>query len=209
MNGGGCCSEVIEPTLKLRKMLKPLKYLFFLILFLILLDMFFIKTSFFFDFTIEELLLLIVFSTKHYSHMLLFLIACIISMVSLIEFLGIWFQHGFYKSQNPYQFGFLVFELVLQTFSVFLSLQLYRQMKYEYKIKVGLAEPDEEMQREQNENIHGNELAGNNNYMGNNFMNNNFGNIENNNGNNNNYNNNDNNNHFVPFGGHGVAVGGN
>lgn len=208
MIGGGCCSEVIDPTLKLRKMLTLLKLLFFIILFLIILDMFFIRSSSFFDLAIEAIILLLVFSTKHYSHMLLFLIACIICMISLIEYLGIWFQKGFYKNESTFLFCFLVFELVLEFFSVFLSLQLYRQMKFEYKVRIGLADPENRVPRANNENIEN--MANRQQFIANNGMMGGFGNNNNFGGNNNNDEENNNNNRgFVPFGGQGVAVGGN
>ena len=48
----------------------------------------------------------------------------------------IWGQKGFYPN-NYYQFCFLVFLIVFEIFCIFIIFQIYKQSKYEYKIKLG------------------------------------------------------------------------
>ena len=185
------CREVIEPSIKLSKMVNLLKILGLLHFLLILGDLFLFKTGMFFFLLVQFLFLLISIVTKHFGQYLLFILICFFDAYTFFQNLGAWFQVGFYKGDKPAPFCFLVFLFIFEIFCIFFTFQAYKQSKHEYRIKLGFP-PEEGIQ------------------MNDNFVHNN--NDDNNEGNNEegNDNNNENNNQggFQPFQGHGVAVGG-
>ena len=187
----GCCREVIEPSLKLGRIIMFLKFIAFIHFIFIVADIFIIETGFFFLLFVQLLTLLIGISSKSYSNFLIFFLICFFNIYIIFQTLGIWFQVGFYKNDNPFTFCFLVFILVFEIFCVFVIFQAYKQSKQEYRIKYGYAVG---------------ENGGNNNEIHNaqDFDENLVQQANNNNNNNNN-----NNQGFVPFQGRGYAVGGN
>ena len=188
-----CCREVIEPSLKLGRLLTFLKMIIVGHFLLIFIDLFLIETGFFFLLLIQILVLFIGMSSKHFSHFLLFILMCFFNLFMFIDYLGRWFQYGFYESHSSFVFCYLVFITVFEIFCIFTIFQAYKQSKFEYRIKYGYA-AGENWDAEFNQNaedIHEN-IQGLNNLQ-----------------NNNNNNNNNNNGGFVPFQGRGIAVGGN
>ena len=175
----GCCKEVIEPSIKLGRMVTLLKLLACVHFFLILADLFVIDTGFFFLLFVQFIVLIIGISSKSFSHYLFFILICYFNLYLIFQTLGTWFQIGFYKNDSPLVFAYFVFLFVFELFCVFVIFQSYKQSKQEYREKYGFA-------------------AGAN---GGNGVEEN---ILNNNGNNNN-----NNGNFIPFQGNGVVVGGN
>ena len=193
----GCCREVIEPSLKLGRLIAFLKFVVFIHFFLVLVDLFIINTGFFFLLFIQILVLLIGISSKHFSQFLIFILICFFNFSLIFQTLGSWFQVGFYKNDSSFAFCFFVFMFVFELFCIFISFQAYKQSKQEFRIKFGYAAAENgggvnniENAQDFEDNIQG-------------F--NNFG----NNDNNNNNNNNNNGGGFVPFQGRGYAVGGN
>ena len=109
------------------------------------------------------------------------------------DYLGRWFQLGFYENHNSFLFCYLVFTTVFEIFCIYAVFQCYKQSKYEYRIKYGyVAGENGEGENNQNDDNINNNIQGLNNPQ-----------------NNNNNNNNNNNGGFVPFQGRGIAVGGN
>ena len=192
----GCCREVIEPSVKLGRMITLLKIVVVAHFILLLVDFFLIETGFIF-FLVQILVLLIAISSKHFSYFLIFILICIFNFEMIFESMGAWFQIGFYKNDSLITFFFFSFMLVFEIFSIYVVFQVYKQSKQEYREKYGYAA---------GENVGGENIENfqdfNENNLGINFQNNNDGNDNNNNGNNNNEG-------FVPFEGRGVAVGGN
>ena len=199
-----CCREVVEPSIKLAKMVNLLKILGFLHFALILGDLFLFGTGIFFFLLVQFLFLVIGITTKHFGQYLLFILICLFDTYTCIQNIGARFQIGFYKRDKTAPFGFLVFLLIFEVFCIYFTFQTYKQSKHEYRIKLGFP-PEEGIQMNDNDNINGND-----NVVGLNINDDN--NEEENDGiNNNNHNhNNDNNNQggFRPFQGHGVVVGG-
>ena len=185
----GCCKEVIEPSLKLGRMLSLLKCLVFIHFFLVFSDLFIFESGYFFIMSAQILLIFTGLSSKHFSHYLLSILLCIFNLFLVFQNLGRWAQVGFYKNDNSLTFCFFVFLLVFEIFCIFFFFQLYKQSKHEYRIKYGYAE-GENGGDGNNENIQD--------------LNDNL-----NENNNNNNINNDNNAEFIPFQGQGIAVGGN
>ena len=110
----GCCREVIEPSLKLGRIIMFLKFIAFIHFIFIVADIFIIDTGFFFLLFVQILTLLIGISSKSYSQFLIFILVCFFNIDILFQTLGIWFQVGFYKNDNPLTFCFLVFILVFE-----------------------------------------------------------------------------------------------
>ena len=175
----GCCKEVIEPSIKLGRMVTLSKILACFHFILILVDLFIVDTGIFFLMFIQFIILLVGISTKSFSHYLLFILNCFVNIFIIFQALGTWFQIGFYKNDNSIVFSFFVFLFVFEIFCIYVIFQSYKQSKQEYREKYGFAEE-------------GNGANGGE------------GNIQIDNGNNNN-----NNGNFVPFQGNGVVVGGN
>ena len=185
----GCCREVIEPSLKLGRIVMFLKFIAFIHFIFIVADIFIIETGFFFLLFIQILTLLIGISSKSYSQFLIFILICLFNIYIIFQTLGVWFQVGFYKNDNPLTFCFLVFILVFEIFCIFVIFQAYKQSKQEYRIKYGYAagengENNNEIQNAQDIDENLIQPANNNN-------------------------NNNNNQGFIPFQGRGYAVGGN
>ncbi len=176
----GCCKEVIEPSIKLARMVTLLKIVAFIHGFLIILDLFIIETGFFFLLFVQSLVLLIGISSKSFSHYLLYILICFFNFFMTIQTLGCWFQIGFYKNDSSFAFSFFVFILVFEIFCIYIVFQSYKQSKQEYREKYGF-----------DAGADGGNGGGEN--------------IQNNGENNNN----NNNGAFIPFQGHGVVVGGN
>ena len=196
----GCCKEVIEPSIKLGRLISFLKFIVFIHFMIIFIELFLIETGFFFLLFIQILVLLVGISSKHFAQFLLLILVCFFNFILIFQTLGSWFQVGFYKNDNSFVFCFFVFIAVFELFCIFISFQAYKQSKQEYRIKFGYAE---------GENIGGGNNIENaqdfeDNVQGFNNVGNNVNNI--NNGNNNN---NNGGGGFVPFQGRGYAVGGN
>ena len=184
------CEEVLIPSPKLQKMLNALKIILFIFILLVVINALLDLGDGFSSFIFQAIFLLFVISSKHYGYMLLFIVFCIEELCSNIQTLGIWAQVGFYKTSNELYFCFLVFSTSFQIFNIYLSFIIFRQLKYEYKIKF-YPELDPDNNNERN-NDEGANLAGMNNFREGGGENN-----ENNGGG------------FVPFAGRGYAVGGN
>jgi len=117
----GCCKEVIEPSLKLGRMLTLLKVITIIHIILIFTDLFFFESGFFFLITAQVLLIFTGLSSKHFSHYLLSILLCFLNFILVFQNLGRWMQVGFYKNDNSMKFCFFVFFLVF----VFLSPLLF------------------------------------------------------------------------------------
>ena len=179
----GCCKEVIEPSVKLSRIVSLLKIIAFAHFFIIIGDLFIFGTGFFFFLLFQFLVLLVSISSKHFGHYLFFILVSLFNLYMIIELIGIWFQVGFYSNQSSVSFCFLIFILIFEFFSITVIFRTYKQSKQEYRISFGYAQ---EEGGQQNNNL-----------------------VELNNNNDNDNNGNNNNGRFVPFQGHGVAVGGN
>ena len=191
-----CCREVLEPSIKLSKMVNLLKIIGFFHFALILGDLFLFGTGIFFFLLVQFLFLIMSVTTKHFGQYLLFILICLFNTYTCIQKIGAWFQMGFSKRDKTAPFGFLVFLLIFEIFCIYSIFQAYKQSKHEYRLKLGFP-PEEgfQMNDNVNENVHGNVLGLNINDDGNDE------NINNNNENNNQGG-------FQPFQGHGVVVGG-
>ena len=186
----GCCNEVIEPSLKMGRIITLLKYVATINFILIFADLFIMGTGYFFLLFIQTIVLLIGISSKYFSHFLLFILFSFFNIFWTFQTLGEWFQKGFYKNDSSFEFCILVFLIVFEIFSTFVIFQAYKQAKQEYRIKFGYAPQENEL----GENLQNAQDMNN----GQDF----------NNDNHNNNNNNDNGG-FVPFQGRDFAVGGN
>ena len=132
----GCCKEVIEPSIKLGRMVTLLKLLACVHFFLILADLFVVDTGFFFLIFVQFIVLLIGISSKSFSHYLFFILICYFNLYIIFQTLGTWFQVGFYKNDSP---AYFVFLFVFELFCVFVIFQSYKQSKQEYREKYGFA----------------------------------------------------------------------
>ena len=191
-----CCREVLEPSIKLSKMVNLLKILGFCHFALILGDLFLFGTGIFFFLLFQFLFLIMSITTKHFGQYLLFILICIFNTYTCLQKIGAKFQIGFTKRDKTSSFGFLVFLFIFEVFNIYSIFQAYKQSKHEYRLKLGFP-PEEgfQMNDNVNENAHGNVLGLNMNDDGNDE------NINDNNENNNQGG-------FQPFQGHGVVVGG-
>ena len=183
MNGCCSCREVIEPSIKLARMVTLLKILGFIHFALIIGDLFIFGTGIFFFLLVQFLVLLVGISSKHFGQLLLFILICFFNIYLCIGTIGAWFQVGFYKNDSSLAFGFLAFILIFEIFCIYVIFQTYKQAKHEYRIKLGYAPEDNANNFQMNENLEGL--------------------------NNNNENGNMNQGGFNPFQGNGIPVGGN
>ena len=156
-----CCKEVIEPSIKLDRMIKFLKTLYIFHIIIILIDIMAIQSDFIFCLFIQETFLIIGISSKYFAHYLIYINICIINLYYIFQKLGIWAQKGFYKNNNIYLFCFYSFILIFEIFCIYVLFQAYKQSKYEYKIKLGYV-------NEENENIPNNQHFQENNRENNN-----------------------------------------
>ena len=190
---GSCCREVMEPSVKLARMITLLKILGIIHSSLIIGDIFLFGTSFFVLLLMKLLFLYISISTKYYGFYLMYILYGISIIGSCLANFGICFQRGNYKDHNYIGFGFLSFLFVFEIFCVYVVFQTYKQSKHEYRIKFGFVPGN---------NINENNVQNNDNIEG--LMDNNDENEDNGNGNVNN-----NQEGFAPFQGNGIPVGGN
>ena len=181
-----CCREVLEPSIKLARMITLLKILGFVHFALIIGDLFIFVTGIFFVLLIQFLALLIAISSKHFGQLLFFILICFFNIYLCIQSIGAKFQVGFYKNDNSLNFGFLTFILIFEIFCIYVIFQTYKQAKHEYRIKLGYV--PEENQNQNNLDMNDN--------------------LEQFNNNNEEYNNN-NEGGFQAFQGNGIPVGGN
>ena len=133
----GCCREVIEPSVKLGRIVTLLKIIVVAHFLLIFIDLFLIETGFFFLLFIQILSLLIGISSKHFSHYLLYILICFFNFFMIFQSLGAWFQIGFYKNDSSFTFCFFVFIAVFEIFCIYAVFQAYKQSKQEYREKYG------------------------------------------------------------------------
>ena len=180
-----CCKEVIEPSVKLARMVTLLKILEFLFFALILLDIFVFDTGIFFLLLFQFLFLLIGISSKHFGYLLANIMISLLYLYTIISRLGVMFQVGFTKKSKPLGFGFLSFTTVFQIFAIYVVFQVYKQAKHEYRIKFGYVPANEQIDENAN-------LVGDNNEENDNGQNGNNNAVE-----------------FEAFQGNGVPVGGN
>ena len=159
-----CCKQVIEPSLKLGKMIVFLKIVNIIHLIIINIDLFVIKIYFIFLMITQLIFILIGIYTKYFAHFLLFILICIFNFYKIVKYLVIWAQIGFYQNNKYIQFCFSVFLLAFEIFCIFIGFQLYKQTKQEFRIKFGFSS----FENEGNINI---QEINNNNYRGNNNYN--------------------------------------
>ena len=188
-----CCKEVVEPSIKLARMIRLLKIIAFLHFVIIIGDIFLFGTGFYFALLIQFLALLISISSKHFGQYLYIILLCFINTFATFRSIGAWFQIGFYKEDKPVLFGFEIFILVFEIFFIYVLFQVYKQAKHEFRIKMGYI-PGEGPNENNFDNDNEEELNDNDFEGGNNDNNNN----QNNNGGG-----------FNAFQGNGVPVGGN
>ena len=140
----GCCQEVIEPSVKLGRMITFLKYIIVVYFFLIIMDLLLIDSGFFYYLFIQVLVLFICISTKHFGHFLFFILLLFFNLLIVFSVLGEWFQYGFYSNDSSIAFCYLVFIVIFEIFCIFVIFQCYKQSKQEYRIKYGYAEGENE-----------------------------------------------------------------
>ena len=137
MNFCNFCKEVIEPSIKLGRMINFLKILYVLHIFLIFIDILIIKADYFLLLIIQKLILLSGISSKYFVHYLIFILFCLNYLYIIIKIIIIWGQIGFDQKSNSYLFCYLVFLLAFEIFCIYTIFQVYKLSKYEYKIKLG------------------------------------------------------------------------
>ena len=183
---GICCIEVIEPSIKLSKMLTLLKALIFFQLPLVFLDIFLFKTTFYIRFLSQLPVIFLGICTKNYGNFLMGVLVYLIFFITFIESVIAKFKEGINTGKNPVTFCYRVFASVFEFFCTFYLFQIYKQSKHEMRIKLGFIPDDREQIQIDEDN--------------NRFNNNEEDNVDNNN--------NNNQDEFQPFQGHGVVVGG-
>ena len=122
------------------------------------------QSDFIFCLFIQEIFLIIGISSKYFVHYLIFIIICILNLYYDIQILGLWAQKGFYKNNkknNIYLFGFYSFILIFEIFCIYVLFQAYKQSKYEYKIKLGYVNNQNE-NSQNNPNFQENNVENNN-----------------------------------------------
>ena len=179
------CQKVIEPSLKLSRMLKFLKYILLVQLLLMMIDIIFIQTNIFFLLFIQLFITIFGIMSINYSLYLILILVCFFNLYIIFKILGKWFIVGFYKNDSSFTFCYIVLIFVFEIFFIFYTFQLYKQSKHEYRIKYGYVAG----QNDEGENIENDEN-----------VNENINQLNNNNENNNE--------EFLPFQGRGIAVGG-
>ena len=138
-----CCKEVIEPSLKLGRMITFLKIVSIIHFIIILIDLI-IQTGFLFFIASQLIVFYIGISSKYYGHYLSFILFCSFNIYKLIKILVTWAQKGFYKDNKIHRFCFYVFIFVFEIFCIFIAFQVYKQSKHEFRIKVGYANDQNE-----------------------------------------------------------------
>ena len=139
----GICNEVIEPSVKLSKMMRILKFYALIHVLLAIADIIFFKVSFFFLLLFSFLYIIISIKSKNFGNQILVIIFCIMMIAALIQRIGARIIGGFIKFKDDKSFYFLSFLLIFEIFCAYLMFQVYKQSKYEYKISYGYA-PGEE-----------------------------------------------------------------
>ena len=173
----GCCKEVIEPSVKLARMVNLLKLLEFLYFALVLLDLFLFDTGIFFMLLFQIVFLLFGISSKHFGYLLLSILVSLFYLYTIITRVGASFQIGFNKKSDPLAFGFLSFTAVFEIFCIYVVFQTYKQAKHEYRIKYEYV-PAEDRNNENNNQIDDNVNLMDNNNEENNGQNGNNNNFE-------------------------------
>ena len=139
----GICNEVIEPSVKLSKMLRILKFYALIHVLLAISDIIFFKVNIFINLFINFLCIIISIKSKNFGNHILVIILCLMIIPILIQLIGARIIGGYIKFKDDISFYFLTFMLIFEIFCVYLMFQVYKQSKYEYKSAYGYG-PDEE-----------------------------------------------------------------
>ena len=151
-----CCTRSINPTFKLIKMVNFLIGIFIILIIIVLVKILYLKKAGFIFDAIKSIILIISIVTKHYGYMLLFCVFTLISLLESIESIGISFQVGFTIFSSKLNFILRLTFFIFDIFCVFVSFQVYKRMKFEYKVKMGYERFNNNRNRNNNErnNIH-------------------------------------------------------
>ena len=139
----GICNEVIEPSVKLSKMMRILKFYALIHVLLAISDIIFFKVNIFINLFINFLCIIISIKSKNFGSHILVIILCLMIIPILIQLIGARIIGGYIKFKDDISFYFLTFMLIFEIFCVYLMFQVYKQSKYEYKSAYGYG-PDED-----------------------------------------------------------------
>ena len=139
----GICNEVIEPSVKLSKMMRILKFYALIHVLLAISDIIFFKVNIFINLFINFLFIIISIKSKNFGNHILVIILCLMIIPILIQLIGARIIGGYIKFKDDISFYFLTFMLIFEIFCVYLMFQVYKQSKYEYKSAYGYG-PDED-----------------------------------------------------------------
>ena len=124
--------EVIHPSKKLTKINTILIIILIIFIFLFIFNFFFIhidKTFIYFFLSIN--LLLIIFS-KYYKFVKVFSLSLIISLMNNLVNLGMLIQNGYSLKKYFLPYIYYIFIIVIHIISIFLSFEIYKEMKSIY-----------------------------------------------------------------------------
>ena len=137
-----CSREVMEPSIKLSRMITLLKILAFIHVALIVADFFIEDFGKSFSLLVELIALMVGISSKFFAHYLSFIFLDFIIIGYYLIRILICFQRGDFEDHNYFAFGFISFILMFEIFCVYVVFQVYKQSKHEYRIKFGFAPED-------------------------------------------------------------------
>ncbi len=149
------CKEVIQPSLKLKRIVNLIKMIFVFYIVLMTFDIFFVDADYAFMIFCQMIIILLGIGTKHFGYILTSLVY-IIFVFSLLLFL---FYIGIRESStteiynNKLLLCFSAFLFSFEAFTIYILFQFYKQAKHEYRIQYGfVAEDDLEGNNNDNNN---------------------------------------------------------
>ena len=140
-----CCPDVIQPSLKLKRMFTLLRWITILHFLIMLIDIFFTKTLLFIILIFQVLLIILINCSKHFGHYLYFILYITFNILILINSLVAWFIKGIYTNNDSVKLCSSVFLLVFEIFCTYVVFQVYKQAKHEYRIQYGFFVEDNEI----------------------------------------------------------------
>ena len=157
-----CCRESLVPSIKLANMIKLFKIIGYIHFAIIILDIFLFKTFLFLLFLMQFFFIQFSIYSKGYSYFIMVILIILLYIYKIFESSVQDFLVGINDGSKAMSFCFKVFLVVFEIFCIFLTFQLYKQSKHEYRIIVGLA-PDDRVYILPNDNNNGNNNENNNN----------------------------------------------
>ena len=139
-----CCKDVIEPSLKLKRIVRLIKLIILLYILIMIFDASFAHIGYSFYLFFQMIMIMLGTGTKHFGYILMSLVYTMFILFLLLSSFYSWVQQYNIIYNNKLGFCFFAFLFSVEIFSIFVLFQFYKQAKHEFRIQYGFFAGDDQ-----------------------------------------------------------------